>query len=345
MYLQYYPFVRYAMIVGVLIALCASLLGVTLVLKRFSFIGDGLSHVAFGAMAIAGVLNLSNDMLLIMPVTILCAILLLRTGQNAKIKGDAAIAMISVGALALGYLLMNIFSTSSNVSGDVCSTHTAELPHTRRRNTERRAKLPHSYHPEHCANKRERHNNRRRTMKPRKTRGCAAQNVAKPAAQPSPKKAIRLMFATFLTLLLTAATPLFAQNAFLDFLYDGCNSATGSLGFIAGGATSGEVFRADVHAQRETDLYSAAFGFEFTDECFSLLLNGGIYWNATENLRLGAVLTYNPLFMFSAMAEQNIVPAATFAINLNDNSKLDIELGMLYKTDRFFELPSGNNCM
>lgn len=122
MYLQYYPFVRYAMIVGVLIALCASLLGVTLVLKRFSFIGDGLSHVAFGAMAIAGVLNLSNDMLLIMPVTILCAILLLRTGQNAKIKGDAAIAMISVGALALGYLLMNIFSTSSNVSGDVCST-------------------------------------------------------------------------------------------------------------------------------------------------------------------------------------------------------------------------------
>ena len=121
MYLEY-SFVRYALIVGVLIALCASLLGVTLVLKRFSFIGDGLSHVAFGAMAIAGVLNLTNDMLLIMPVTILCAILLLRTGQNAKIKGDAAIAMISVGALALGYLLMNIFSTSSNVSGDVCST-------------------------------------------------------------------------------------------------------------------------------------------------------------------------------------------------------------------------------
>ncbi|MBO4509417.1 MAG: metal ABC transporter permease, partial [Spirochaetaceae bacterium] len=121
MYLQY-PFVRYALIVGVLIALCASLLGVTLVLKRFSFIGDGLSHVAFGAMAIAGVLNLSNDMLLVMPITILCAILLLRTGQNAKIKGDAAIAMISVGALALGYLLMNKFSTSANISGDVCST-------------------------------------------------------------------------------------------------------------------------------------------------------------------------------------------------------------------------------
>lgn len=117
-----YPFVRYALIVGVLIAFCSSLLGVTLVLKRFSFIGDGLSHVAFGAIAIASVLNLSNDMLLVLPVTIACAILLLRTGQNARIKGDAAIAMLSVGALALGYLIMNIFSTSSNLTGDVCST-------------------------------------------------------------------------------------------------------------------------------------------------------------------------------------------------------------------------------
>ena len=117
-----YPFVRYAVIVGVLIALCSSLLGVTLVLKRFSFIGDGLSHVAFGAMAVASVLNFTNNMLFILPVTIICAILLLRTGQNTKIKGDAAIAMISVGALAVGYLLMNIFSTGPNLSGDVCST-------------------------------------------------------------------------------------------------------------------------------------------------------------------------------------------------------------------------------
>ena len=117
-----YPFVRYALIVGVLIALCSSLLGVTLVLKRFSFIGDGLSHVAFGAMAIASVMNLTNKMIIILPVTILCAILLLKTGQNAKIHGDAAVAMISVGALAFGYLLMNLFSTSSNLSGDVCST-------------------------------------------------------------------------------------------------------------------------------------------------------------------------------------------------------------------------------
>lgn len=121
MYLQF-PFVRYALIVGVLIALCSSLLGVTLVLKRFSFIGDGLSHVAFGAMAIAAVLKLTDNMLLILPITILCAVLLLRTGQHTKIKGDAAVAMISVGALAFGYLIMNIFATSSNLSGDVCST-------------------------------------------------------------------------------------------------------------------------------------------------------------------------------------------------------------------------------
>ncbi len=121
MYFQY-PFVQYAMIVGLLIALCSSLLGVTLVLKRFSFIGDGLSHVAFGAMAIAGVLGVSNNMLIVLPITVLSAVLLLRTGQNTKIKGDAAVAMISVGALAMGYLLMNLFSSSANISGDVCST-------------------------------------------------------------------------------------------------------------------------------------------------------------------------------------------------------------------------------
>lgn len=117
-----YPFVRYALVVGVLIALCSSLLGVTLVLKRFSYIGDGLSHVAFGAMAVAGVLQITDEMPLVMVITIISAVMLLRTGQNTKIKGDAAVAMISVGALAVGYLLMNIFSTSSNLSGDVCST-------------------------------------------------------------------------------------------------------------------------------------------------------------------------------------------------------------------------------
>lgn len=117
-----YPFVRYALIVGTLIALCSSLLGVTLVLKRYSFIGDGLSHVAFGAMAVASIFNLASDTIFVMPVTIIAAILLLRGGQNAKIKGDAAIAMLSVGALAIGYLVLHLFSTSANIAGDVCST-------------------------------------------------------------------------------------------------------------------------------------------------------------------------------------------------------------------------------
>ncbi len=136
-YLQY-PFVRYALIVGILVALVSSLLGVTLVLKRFSFIGDGLSHVAFGAIAVASVLEIglralgrtgllqimekTNNMVIVLPLTVLAAILLLRTGQNTKIKGDAAIAMISVSALAGGYLLMNLFSATSNLAGDVCST-------------------------------------------------------------------------------------------------------------------------------------------------------------------------------------------------------------------------------
>jgi zinc transport system permease protein len=117
-----FPFVRYAIIVGVLVSLCSSLLGVTLVLKRYSYIGDGLSHVAFGALAIAAVLKVTNNMFVILPVTIAVAILLLCTGKNARVKGDAAIAMVSVGALAIGYLLMNIFSTSANISGDVCTT-------------------------------------------------------------------------------------------------------------------------------------------------------------------------------------------------------------------------------
>ena len=120
-YLEF-PFVRYAIIVGVLISLCSSLLGVTLVLKRYSYIGDGLSHVAFGALAVASIFKLTNNMFLILPVTIVVAILLLCTGKDTRIKGDAAVAMVSVGALAIGYLLMNIFSSSANISGDVCTT-------------------------------------------------------------------------------------------------------------------------------------------------------------------------------------------------------------------------------
>lgn len=117
-----YSFVRYAFIAGVLTALCSSLLGVTLVLKRYSFIGDGLSHVAFGAMAIAAVLSVKTELIVVLPVTVLCAVLLLKTGTNARIKGDAALAMLSVGSMACGYLLLNMFSASANVSGDVCST-------------------------------------------------------------------------------------------------------------------------------------------------------------------------------------------------------------------------------
>ncbi len=117
-----FPFVQYALIVGVLIALCSSLFGATLVLKRFSFIGDGLSHVAFGAMAIAAIVGVSNNMLIILPITVLSAVFLLSIGQNSKIKGDAAVAMISVGSLAFGYLILNMFSTSGNISGDVCSS-------------------------------------------------------------------------------------------------------------------------------------------------------------------------------------------------------------------------------
>jgi len=117
-----YPFVWYALIVGILIALCAALFGVILVLRRFSFIGDGLSHAAFGALAVATILGVSNPLYVVLPVTAILAVFLLKTGHGRKVKGDASLAMVSVGALAIGYLLLNIFPASSNVSGDVCGT-------------------------------------------------------------------------------------------------------------------------------------------------------------------------------------------------------------------------------
>ena len=117
-----YPFVINALVVGALVALCSSLLGTTLVMKRLSYIGDGLSHVAFGAYAVAAVAGVTHDMLIIAPVTVVAAVLLLWRGQSAKVKGDAATAMMAVTALALGYLLMNVFGTKSNVAGDVCSS-------------------------------------------------------------------------------------------------------------------------------------------------------------------------------------------------------------------------------
>ncbi|HHT07638.1 MAG: metal ABC transporter permease [Christensenellales bacterium] len=117
-----FPFVRYALVVGIAVALCTSLLGVVLVLKRFSYIGDGLSHIAFGAIALATALKISNNMLLVVPITAAFAILLLMGGQRAQIKGDAAIAVLSVSSLAIGYLLLNAFPSSTNISGDVCTT-------------------------------------------------------------------------------------------------------------------------------------------------------------------------------------------------------------------------------
>ena len=113
------PGIRHAFIVAPLIAVCSSLLGVTLVLKRYSFIGEGLSHMAFGAMAVAAIVGLSNNMIISLPATILAAIILLRSGTNSKIKGDAAVAMLAVGSLGIGYLLLALFPTD-NFAADVC---------------------------------------------------------------------------------------------------------------------------------------------------------------------------------------------------------------------------------
>lgn len=118
-----FAFVRNALIVGLLTSLSAALLGVVLVPKRLSYLGDGLSHVAFGALAIATALKLTNQTVLVLPITVLMAVVLLSAGQNARIKGDAAIAMLSVSALSVGYLLFNLFPpTGGNISGDVCTT-------------------------------------------------------------------------------------------------------------------------------------------------------------------------------------------------------------------------------
>ena len=118
-----YPFVRYAVIAGILISLCAGLLGVVLVLKRYAMIGDGLSHVAFGAMAIAAVAGLA-PLVVAVPVTVVAAVLLLLAGERRLIKGDSAIAMLSAGSLAVGYLLLNLFPSSDtgSLSGDVCAS-------------------------------------------------------------------------------------------------------------------------------------------------------------------------------------------------------------------------------
>lgn len=121
-YFSAYPTVRYATAALLLISLCAALLGVSLVLKRFSMIGDGLSHVTFGAGAIATALGLITPMYVSLPLTIVAAVLLLKIRSSTKIQGDAAIAMVSAGSLAFGYLLLNLFpGKSGSINGDACS--------------------------------------------------------------------------------------------------------------------------------------------------------------------------------------------------------------------------------
>ena len=102
-----YPFIQRAIIVGVLVSLCAALLGVSLVLKRYAMIGNGLSHVGFGALAFATVMNIA-PLTLAMPVVIIAAFLLLRISESSKIKGDSIIALISTGSLAIGVMAISI---------------------------------------------------------------------------------------------------------------------------------------------------------------------------------------------------------------------------------------------
>ncbi len=109
-----------ALVVGLLVSLCSSLLGVSLVLKRFSMIGDGLSHVGFGAVALAAALNMGGMKLaLSIPIVVVTAFLLLKLGGSGKVKGDSAIALVSTGAVAIGSLLYNL---SDQRSADICNS-------------------------------------------------------------------------------------------------------------------------------------------------------------------------------------------------------------------------------
>lgn len=122
LYYSAYPTVRYATISIILIALCSALLGVILVLRQYSMIGDGLSHVTFGATAVATVLGLATPIYVALPLTVLAAVLILKLRDSTKIHGDSAIAMISVGALAFGYLLLNLFGDEHQRASDACAT-------------------------------------------------------------------------------------------------------------------------------------------------------------------------------------------------------------------------------
>lgn len=124
-----YGFIVRAFIVGTLVSLCAALLGVTLVLKRYSMIGDGLSHVGFGALAIAASLNLA-PLQVAVPVIIIAAFLLLRLSEKSKIRGDAAIAIISSTALAIGVVCVSISGVNTDLNsylfGSILATTNAD---------------------------------------------------------------------------------------------------------------------------------------------------------------------------------------------------------------------------
>ena len=126
-----YPFLVRALVVGVLVSLCASLLGVSLVLKRYSMIGDGLSHVGFGALAIATAFNLA-PLAVAVPVVVVAAFLLLRLSQSGKLKGDAAIALLSSSALAIGVMTVSVTSgmntdVNNYMFGSILSLSSADL--------------------------------------------------------------------------------------------------------------------------------------------------------------------------------------------------------------------------
>lgn len=112
-----YPFIVRAVVVGILVSLCASLLGVSLVLKRYSMIGDGLSHVGFGSLAVATAMNVA-PLSVSVPVVVIAAFLLLRLQENSRIKGDAAIALISTSSLATGVI---VISLTTGMNTDVCN--------------------------------------------------------------------------------------------------------------------------------------------------------------------------------------------------------------------------------
>ncbi|MGN1119305.1 MAG: metal ABC transporter permease [Oscillospiraceae bacterium] len=125
------PVLVRALVVGVLVSLCAALLGVSLVLKRYSMIGDGLSHVGFGALAIATVMNLA-PMAVAIPVVVIAAFILLRISSDGKIKGDAAIALISTGALAIGVMAVSIsdgmnIDINSYLFGSIISVSSSDV--------------------------------------------------------------------------------------------------------------------------------------------------------------------------------------------------------------------------